>query len=322
MSYLRKGFRQSQFKNVIERGFLPRSHFHRLDVESMDDTERVLETSKDYKRIVEHQKSNYLHFGTRIRNTSTINTDGTRNYNNCLDQKGNFIKFTGQEHSPMRHYDLVDLKEVQNLEIFKEYGSKDKLFHLTSPKNWDKIRNYGLISLHKNHNYMGRENRLYFVSSDHEEVLNSVGFGQITTGFESPIVVLEIDMKGITGDLYGEEGGEYTSIFHTVLVNQKRILPQYIKYHKTFISNEKRYYDFRRTLGEGKSEFYKNTMGVERDQLKLMGIDRGSDMTLHELSHTPSGIRSPRRGVMRRIESPLGSSVRLNRKQPQLQKVS
>ena len=183
----------------------------------MDNVERRMETQGRYKRMINNLRGSYLHFGTRLRNTQLIHPDGSRNYKNCLDPTGKFIKFNGDEWNySINKTELIDLNEVQTLKIFEKYGDKDRLFHLTSPKNWDKIRNYGLLSRHKNHNYPGCEKKIYLVSSSHKDVLNQVGFGQITSGFEGPIVVLEIDKKGITGDLFSEELGEYTTPFHTV----------------------------------------------------------------------------------------------------------
>lgn len=277
MSYMKKGLRQSIRKNVLERGFKTKDKFYKISLESMSTSERRMETKGNYKRNIKNMRSNYLNFGSRIRNTQLIHPNGSRNYKNCMDLTGKFIRFNGDEWNKMTRYELVDLNKVQSLKIFEKYGDKDRLFHLTSPKNWDKIRNYGLISRHKNHNYPGCENQIYLVSSSHKDVLNQIGYGQITTGFEVPMVVLEIDKKGITGELFGEEGGEYTSPFHTVLVNQKRILPKYIKYHTTFTTNEKRYFESREEFGEGKTEFYKNTQGIERDQIKLMGVDEDTD---------------------------------------------
>jgi len=280
MSYMKKGLRRSQQKNVLERKFISKYKYHKNFIDNMSDTERDLETKTSYKKVSKFMKSNLIHFGTLLRNNNYETTDGMRNYNNCVGFDGKFIQRKFYPESVMDHLPLIDLDKVQSLEVFEKYGDKDRLFHLTTPKNWDKIRNYGLISKHRNHNYRGRENRLYFVQSYNNEILNSVGFGQITSGCNGvPLVVLEIDKKGITGDLFGEEGGEYSTPFHTVLVNQKRILPQYIKYRKTIVTDERKYYDFRPEVGEGKSEFYKNEFGMERDQLKMMGIDDKDDGT-------------------------------------------
>ena len=79
MSYMRMGLRQSLRKNVLERGFNTKDKFYKINLESMDNVERRMETQGRYKRMINNLRGSYLHFGTRLRNTQLIHPDGSRN---------------------------------------------------------------------------------------------------------------------------------------------------------------------------------------------------------------------------------------------------
>lgn len=268
MSYIRKGFRQSQRKNVLERNFEPKYRFHKSDIKGMTDIERNMEIHRVNKRTRNMMKGNYLSQG--LFHSHTQMSKGIhRNYNNCIDNNGKFIPM--EKDDDRMSMELTDLSDSQNTDVFKKYGTPNRYFHLTSPKNWNKIRVYGMVSNLYNRNYTKRENHLYLVQSNNIDILNQVGYGQITPSMDGlPIVVLEIDKKGITGELFGEDGGELVTPFHTVLVNQKRILPQYIKYHKTIYSSEKRFYEFRNEMEKGKTEYISKTYDVDKSKIGSM----------------------------------------------------
>ena len=275
MSYIKKGLRQSLKKNVIDRGFQTKEKFFKNHIDTLTDYEKRMELKhlSDRKQL----RSNWLNFGTLHRNSSITNTDHSRNWNNCLDGYGRFIKIESQKRhmeENWKNFKLIEYGKHHNTEIFQKYGTKDRLFHLTSPKNWKMIKQYGLISRLKNHNFNRRKGNIYFVQSDHNKVWNQIGFGQITSGIDNqPVVVLEIDMKGITGNLFGEDGNEFCTPFHTVLTDQKRILPQFIKYQKTFHTNELNFYEFRTEMGEGKRKIISEENNVSPEQVKIMGVD-------------------------------------------------
>jgi hypothetical protein len=268
MSYIRKGFRQSQRKNVLERNFEPKYKFHKSEFEGMTDVERNMEVHGLSKRTINIMKGGYLSQGVFHPNTQMMKGK-YRNYNSCIDNNGKFIKL--EKDDDKMSMELTDLSDSQNTDVFKKYGTPNRYFHLTSPKNWNKIRVYGMVSNLYNRNYHDRENHFYFVQSNNIDILNYVGYGQITPSLDGlQIVVLEIDKKGITGELFGEDGGEFVTPFHTVLVNQKRILPQYIKYHKTIYSNEKRFYEFKKEMEKGKTEYISKTYDVDENKIGSM----------------------------------------------------
>jgi|TARA_B110000259_G_scaffold183336_1_gene228440 hypothetical protein len=272
MSYIRKGFRQSQRKNVLERNFEPKYKFHKSEFEGMTDVERNMEVHRLNKLTHNRMKGSYLSQGGIQPNTQ-MRKGKYRNYNHCIDNNGKFIPM--EKDDDKMSMELTDLSDSQNTDVFKEYGTPNRYFHLTSPKNWNKIRVYGMVSNLHNRNYTKRENHLYLVQSNNLNILNQVGYGQVTPSMDGlPIVVLEIDKKGIIGELFGEDGGELVTPFHTVLVNQKRILPQYIKYHKTIYSSEKRFYEFRNEMEKGKTEYISKTYDVNEN---LVGSMRDRD---------------------------------------------
>lgn len=276
MSYLRKGLRQSQDKNVIEREFVTKTEYYspnENDFRNRTSVERKMESivDKNYRKTL---SSNWIHFGSIKRNDQYRNTDYTRNYNNCLDTKGNLIQLNPSTDKDWSEWNLVPLSQVRNSKMFRIYGNEDKIYHLTSLQHWNQIRVHGLVNRNKNHTYYERGGRMYFVQSDDIKILNSIGFGQIVGGQNNlPIVVLEIDKKGITGDLFGEEGNEFVTPLHLVLTNQKRIKPEFIKYYKTFHTNMLKYYHDREELGRLKQEYFSEIMNVDINQISMMGLD-------------------------------------------------
>lgn len=77
------------------------------------------------------------------------------------------------------------------------------------------------------------------------------------------MVVLEIDSKGINGEVTSEEINEFTSPLHSV-INQSHIDSKFIKPIGYFKSSRKHFYLLRDELGKLKSTLYKN-------QFKLVG---------------------------------------------------
>ena len=273
MSYLRKGFRQTQTKNVIERGFIPKIDFLE-NHKNQTNWERGLDRRLEKMRISKKIHSNWIQHGRINTNDRNFNIDGTRNYRNCLHNDYRFIELQEIPSTKWIGWGNVPLLQVRDSKMFELYGSEDKIYHLTSPKNWNQIRVHGLLNSHKNHNYPSRRNQLYFLQSDEHKVFNYVGWGQCTGGTDNlPIVVLEIDKKGITGELFGEDGNEFVTPLHMVLTNQKRILPQYIKYHKTFHTSTKQYYDDREEFGQLKQDYLSFSTGIDKENISIMGVD-------------------------------------------------
>lgn len=273
MSYLRKGFRQTQTKNVIERGFISKMDFLE-NHKNQTNWEKVLDNKLSKMDISKKITSNWIHYGRIKTNDQSHNIDGTRNYRNCLNGDYKFIELEPIPSIRWKEWGKVPLSQVKGSKMFELYGSEDKIYHLTSPKNWNQIRVHGLLSKHKNHNYPERSNQLYFIQSDEHKVINYVGWGQCTSGVDNlTVVVLEIDKKGITGELFGEDGNEFITPLHMVLTNQKRILPQYIKYHKTFHTSTKQYYNDREEFGQLKQDYISGVYGVNKENIPLMGVD-------------------------------------------------
>ena len=286
MSYLRKGFRQTQTKNVVERGFISKMDFLE-NHKNQTNWEKGLDRRLDKINISKKIHSNWIQHGRINTNDRGFNTDGTRNYRNCLNSENKFIELESIHLVRWNEWGNVPLSQVRDSKMFELYGSEDKIYHLTSPKNWNQIKVYGLLSNHKNHNYSERRNQLYFLQSDEHKVLNYVGWGQCTGGIDNlPVVVLEIDKKGITGELFGEDGNEFITPLHMVLTNQKRILPQYIKYHKTFHTSTKQYYEDREEFGQLKQDYLSVVHGVNKENIPLMGVD--FDSPSHDIINVSS----------------------------------
>jgi hypothetical protein len=111
-----------------------------------------------------------------------------------------------------------------NSETFIKYGTTGRYFHLTSPKNYQKIMKEGIKSVDvKRMTSMGHSNRVWTVESDSPIIWNQIGFGQLCVGIDRmKVVVLEIDPSGICGEITSEEVGEFTSPLHTI-INQNHI---------------------------------------------------------------------------------------------------
>ena len=87
MSILRKGFRQSHYKNVLERNFTPKIDFYSKDYENLTDWEKRMDEHMRKSNGLKEIKSNWIHFGSVKRNTMYVKRDGSRNYINCLNHR-------------------------------------------------------------------------------------------------------------------------------------------------------------------------------------------------------------------------------------------
>jgi len=150
-------------------------------------------------------------------------------------------------------------------ETFIKYGTKGKYFHLTSPKNYQKIMKEGIKSVDvKRMTSMGHSNRIWTVESDSPTIWNQVGYSQLCVGVNNmKVVVLEIDPSGINGEITSEELGEFTSPLHTI-INQNHIDVKYIKPVGYFHTSEKLFFSMREELGNLKSTLY-------TDEHKMVG---------------------------------------------------
>lgn len=146
-----------------------------------------------------------------------------------------------------------------NSEMFKTFGSKGKFYHLTSPKNYHKIMNEGIRSKDVNRmTSMGNSKKIWTVESDSFLIWNQIGYSQLGMGIKNlPIVVLEIDPIGITGEITSEEINEFTSPLHSV-INQTEINPKYIKPIGYFNTSRVHFYSLRNQLGELKTSLYRS----------------------------------------------------------------
>jgi hypothetical protein len=146
-----------------------------------------------------------------------------------------------------------------NSETFLKYGEKGKFYHLTSPKNYQKIMKEGIKSVGVNRmTIIGHFNRIWTVESDSPMIWNQIGYGQLCQHVDNlKVVVLEIDPSGISGDLTSEEVDEFTSPLHTI-VNQNHIDVKYIKPIGYFHTSEKLFYSMKDELGKLKSTMFTN----------------------------------------------------------------
>lgn len=144
-----------------------------------------------------------------------------------------------------------------NSEMFEKFGSKGKYYHLTSPKNYRRIIKEGIRSKDVNRmSSMGTSDRIWSIESDSPLIWNQIGYSQLGIGVKNlQIVVLEIDSKGIKGEITSEEINEFTSPLHSV-INQTHIEPKYIKPIGYFNSSREHFYSMRNELGELKSLLY------------------------------------------------------------------
>lgn len=142
-----------------------------------------------------------------------------------------------------------------NSDTFLKYGKKGKYYHLTSPKNYQKIMKEGIKSVGVNRmTTIGHSNRIWTVESDSPIIWNQISYGQLCVGVDDlKVVVLEIDPLGISGELTSEEVGEFTSPLHTI-VNQNQIDVKYIKPIGYFHTSEKLFYSMKEELGTLKSK--------------------------------------------------------------------
>ena len=95
MSYMRMGLRQSPRKNVLEEDLTQKINSIKSILNPWTMLKEEWKHKVDIKGMINNLRGSYLHFGTRLRNTQLIHPDGSRNYKNCLDPTGKFIKFNG-----------------------------------------------------------------------------------------------------------------------------------------------------------------------------------------------------------------------------------
>jgi len=153
--------------------------------------------------------------------------------------------------------------------IFVKYGSRNKLFHLTSPLNSKNILRNGLKSYKKGdinkQTTLGGIGEIYLVESENFIVWNQLGFSQIGMSIDGlEIDVLEIDIKGINGNMYSENVPEYISPLHTVVV-QDKIESRWIKKVGSFKTNRSLFYENRNEFGLLKKDFLLNQYGKYRE---------------------------------------------------------
>lgn len=154
-------------------------------------------------------------------------------------------------------HQTLDNKIKYNSEMFRIFGSKGKFYHLTSPKNYHKILKEGIKSKDVNRmTSMGNSNKIWTVESESPLIWNQIGYSQLGMGVKNlPIIVLEIDPKGIKSDITSEEINEFTSPLHSV-INQNHIEPKYVKTIGYFKTSREHFYSMRNQLGELKSLLY------------------------------------------------------------------
>jgi hypothetical protein len=171
----------------------------------------------------------------------------------------NLNKKNIDSHTPLEN----DIK--YNSDIFQKYGSRGKFYHLTSPKNYQKIIKEGLKSTGVNRmTSMGTSNKIWTIESDSPLVWNQIGYSQLGVGVpDLKMVVLEIDPKGINGKITSEDLNEFTSPLHSV-IHQTHIEPKFIHPIGYFNSSRNHFYTVREEFGKLKSTLYSK-------QLKMVG---------------------------------------------------
>lgn len=255
MSYLRKGLRQSQFKNVIERDFVPKKEIQTKQYSMMSPTERTLFNKSMKLSKKDDVVSDWIYFGYIGRPTYTFCGNGLRNYTNCMSTNGRFQKIDKGYLLKGVDDPFQDLSISRSSRRFQMFGDSEKFYHITSPKNWKLIKQHGLIR-NTGKTQLGYISKsLNLISSSEPQVWNS----SVITSFlhyrdRVPYVVLEIDPKGIEGELRGDSGEFFGSELVTKVVGQNRILPQYIKYVKTYHSSVEDFENFQRLELESVSE--------------------------------------------------------------------
>lgn len=182
-----------------------------------------------------------------------ISQEVTKNWNS----RGNpFSYFNGENGKQFE--EIENLKKYDS-KMFKEFGTKNEFYHLTSPKNWYKIKKYGFKSIGVNRtSSMGYDGKIWVVESSKTEIWNYVGYNQLTIGVENlPIVVVKINQKGITGRISSEDGNDFPTLLHSV-IHQNEIEPKYLEKVGVFYTNRELYYNLKPTLSKLKNDFYTN----------------------------------------------------------------
>jgi len=158
------------------------------------------------------------------------------------------LNHTGENEDLHLH---LDNHIKYNSEMFRKFGDKGKFYHLTSPKNYEKIIREGIRSQNVNRmTSMGNSKKIWTVESSSPLIWNQIGYSQLGMGVKNlPIVVLEVDPKGINGEITSEEIHEFTSPLHSV-INQTQIEPKYIKPIGYFFSSREHFYSMRNQLGD------------------------------------------------------------------------
>lgn len=165
----------------------------------------------------------------------------------------------------LKGFTKLSYEQRLSSKMFLEYGNSERFFHITSPLNWSKIQNEGLKHNRVNHNsFLGQNGYIYVIQSSNKDVWNYIGYNQLGVGVVGlNMVVVEIMKGGITGKLFSEEGGEYTTPLHTV--NEQDVIePKYLKKVYEFTTNRTDFYKFRPTLKRLKDEFiYEKLINIE-----------------------------------------------------------
>lgn len=167
------------------------------------------------------------------------------------------VPFLNQNDGNSDFHNQLENEIKYNSEMFEKFGSKGKYYHLTSPKNYERIIKEGIRSKDVNRmSSMGTSDRIWSIESDSPLIWNQIGYSQLGIGVKNlQIVVLEIDSKGIKGEITSEEINEFTSPLHSV-INQTHIEPKYIKPIGYFNSSREHFYSMKNELGELKSLLY------------------------------------------------------------------
>ena len=175
------------------------------------------------------------------------------------------VPFLNQNDRNIDLHESLDNDIKYNSDTFQKYGSKGKFYHLTSSKNYQKIMKEGIKSKDVNRmTSMGTSEKIWVIESDSPLIWNQIGYSQLGFGVKDiKMVVLEIDSKGINGEVTSEEINEFTSPLHSV-INQSHIDSKFIKPIGYFKSSRKHFYLLRDELGKLKSTLYKN-------QFKMVG---------------------------------------------------
>ena len=251
MSYLRSGLRKSKKQSKMTQNI----------------------TIKRKHRIKETIKIDDSHPTNSIRNSDELTMDfqshliSKKVTENWISRGNPFSYFNGKNNPQFKEIENI---RKYNSKMFEEFGTKNEFYHLTSPKNWYKIKKQGFKSVGVNRTTtMGCDGKIFVVESNKTEIWNYVGYNQLTVGVENiPIVVFKIDPKGITGRMTSEDGNDFPTLLHTVIY-QNEIEPRYLEKVGVFYTNRKLYYNLKPILLKLKNDFY-NEGDILRTSFKMV----------------------------------------------------